>query len=82
MTYLQGECSYLQTTRDARRRRRFNLGRVLVLNTPPAMATAHTIKQYPVLFILASSFMAKLYGRKLKLKATFERGSSYSSFKG
>ena len=32
MTYYQGECSY----RRGRRRTRFNVGRVLVLNPPPA----------------------------------------------
>jgi len=34
--YLQGECSYIITYRSADSVRRFNVGRVLVLNEPPA----------------------------------------------
>jgi len=34
-TYLQGECSYLQMTREEEEEE-YNVGRVLVINTPPA----------------------------------------------
>jgi hypothetical protein len=59
---LQGESSYLQTylqTDDARMRRRseHNVGRVLVLNSPPA--EARTIRHFPVVFKYSSRYTTR-----------------------
>jgi len=40
MTYLQGECSVRHAEQEEEDGKRFNLGRVLVLNSPPATAAA------------------------------------------
>jgi len=48
MTYLQGECSYSQTTRGLGSSER-NVGRVLVLTTPPTRMVEEEYMQYPAL---------------------------------
>jgi len=87
-TYLDGECSY----RGADSVRRFNAGRVVVLNDPPALSVISYLTErsrlYRRLKMMLDSFFcpalwheSQVEGHKLTLKANFESGSTYFSVK-
>ena len=62
----------VNATADAQKRRRtFNVGRVLVLNTPPCL-TSCTMPPMPAMNIAAPTATTKVEGRALKPKAMFE----------